>query len=119
MTGFSLNHKCGQLIKTMEVQGSIENDLLYKSMQLDIDLQDRFQAEIQTIQQTGAQQLDHPLINQLREKYFAEKVDFLNNLLGTPIPLFASYEKARQEPQGMYAIMGDQSLDPATKQSRS
>ena len=116
---FSLKANAGQLIKTMEVQGSIENDLLYKSMQLDIDLQDRFQAEIQTIQQTGAQQLDQALINQLREKYFAEKVDFLNNLFQEyPNTLFASYEKARQEPQGMYAIMGDQSLDPATKQEQ-
>ncbi|MCB0563488.1 MAG: redoxin domain-containing protein [Phaeodactylibacter sp.] len=115
---FSLKTKMGQLIKAMKVQGSTDNDLLYKNMQLDMELQDRFQAEIQAIQQNGTQQLDQALVNTLREKYFAEKEAFLENTFQQyPNALFTSYERAKQEPQELYRLMADQSLDPAQKQA--
>ncbi|MCB9283906.1 MAG: redoxin domain-containing protein [Lewinellaceae bacterium] len=112
---FSLKTNMEQLVQNMEVQGSTENALLYKNMQLDFDLQERFQAEVMDIQQRE-QQLDQNLINQLREKYFAEKATSLNNTFQLyPDALFTKYEKARQEPQKMYAILADQSLDPGEK----
>ncbi|MEZ5038683.1 MAG: redoxin domain-containing protein [Saprospiraceae bacterium] len=116
---FSLKTNIGQLVKNMEIEGSRENSLLYSNLQFDLDLQDRFQAEVQAIQQAEEQQLDQTLINQLREKYFGEKTAFMNKLFQKyPNTLFTKYEKAKQEPPSLYTIMGDQSLDPATKQER-
>ncbi|MCB0639867.1 MAG: thioredoxin family protein [Lewinella sp.] len=110
---FALKTDLRQLVRNMEVEGSLETSLLYQSLQLDIELQDRFQAEIQHIQQSG-QQLDQNLINQLREKYFAEKAAFLEGVFTQyPEALFAKYEKAKQEPQNLSAILSDQGLSPA------
>ena len=116
---FSLKTNMEQLVRNMEVEGSTENALLYSSLQLDFDLQDRFQAEVLEIQQRGEQQLAQHLVDQLREKYFAEKAAFLENIFRQyPDALFTRYEKARQDPPNLYAILADQDLDPAAKNAR-
>lgn len=116
---FSLKTNMEQLVRNMEVQGSEENGLLYKNLQLDFDLQDRFQVEVLEIQQRGEQQLDQNLIDQLRNKYFAEKAAFLNNIFREyPNALFTKYEKARQDPQHLYIILNDPNLDPVQKNER-
>ena len=114
---FFMKSNAGQLIKNMEVQGCTENALLYESMQFDVNLQERFQAEARDIQQREEQERGQALVNQLREKYFAEKAAFLENLFQQhPDALFTRYEKAKQEPRNLNAIMADPNLDPAEKQ---
>lgn len=105
---FTLETDFDQLIKNMKVRGSKENSLLYEKLQWDIDLQERFQAEVQQIMAVGEQTLDEAMINQLRQKYFTQSDRFLNELISSHAnTLFAKIEKAQQPPESLLALLVD------------
>lgn len=116
---FSLTTHIGQPIRDMQVSGSQENSLLYDNLQFDIDLQERFQEEIQQIQQKGEQALNEDFIGQLRQKYFTEKENYLKNAFRRyPNTLFTKFEKAKQQPEVLSTIYADPSLDDAARQQK-
>lgn len=113
---FSIQTNTDQLVGNLKVEGSLENTLFYKNLQYDIDLQERFQAEIQQLQ-LETPQLNQEQINALRDKYLTEKSDFLEGLFRKhPKTLFTSLEKAKQGPQNINSIMENPDIEPNQKQ---
>jgi len=109
----------GQLISHMQVSGSLENTLLYNGLQYDWNLGRRFQAEIESIQSQNGQLLDDAYIDQLRQKYFAERETYYKQIMDTYADaLFSKYELAKQRPAILYRIIADSTLDQASRQQR-
>lgn len=114
---FSIATHADHLIEDAVVEGNLETSLLYKSLQFDIDLQARFQAEAQGIMAQEDQQLAQNSINAARGRYFAEKADFLESLFRKyPNSLYTKYERAKQQSNSLNAILADRTISPMKKQ---
>lgn len=112
----ALSTRAEQPIEAMRVSGSLENSLLYNSLQYDANLGRRFQTEVEALQAEGAP-MNPEFIDSLRQKYFSERQNYLQGIFKTyPDALFTTYEQARQTPAILHSIMTDPSLDDTTRQ---
>ncbi|TNE60287.1 MAG: redoxin domain-containing protein [Bacteroidetes bacterium] len=106
-----------QPIENMAVEGSLENELLYNSLQYDGRLGERFQAEIQEIQRARQEALDQAFINQLRTRYFLERESYYATIFSKYTnSLYVKYEKARQEPAILDRILSASLLSNSDRQ---
>ena len=114
---FTMQTDFNQTIEDMQVTGSTENELLYKNMQYDINLNHRFQEAVGQLQQNSDGELDQEAINQLRETLFSERDNFVEKLFKEhPHTLFTKLKLAGQEPEVLQTIIADQSIDNDERQ---
>ncbi|MGD1895115.1 MAG: redoxin domain-containing protein [Cyclobacteriaceae bacterium] len=114
---FSLETEFPDLTAQMQVEGSLENELLYKSIKFSMDQEKRFHNEIQRLQEENSLQPEDDQTQQLRQQYFAEQTDFLGNIFNQyPNALFTKYQAAQQQPAVLRSILSNPTIDNAERQ---
>lgn len=104
-------------IENMVVEGSLENELLYNSLQFESRLGERFKAEIQANQMSRQEPLDQEFVNQLRTRYFVERESYYATVFTKYAnTLYVKYEKARREPAILDQIFSASLLSSSDRQ---
>ena len=114
---FSLETSADHLMKNMRVSGSMENELLYNSLQYDLDLEARFQSLVEQAYSKAPDNPDLTYLEQQREQIINERKAYCDGIFKKhPSALFTKFEKARQQPEILQTIFADASLDEVTRQ---
>ncbi len=110
---FTLSTSYPNLIRDMEVKGSIENEVLYTSLKYDVGMNDQFQAEIRQLQTDGTEEISQDAVDQIRQRLFDGRAAEIAKLCEQyPNTLFAQYQKAQEPPKTVLTqILQDQSID--------
>lgn len=96
---FSLRTQAGDPVGAMQVKGSLDNELLYQNLRFEADIQPRFQAVAQSIQQAGPESPEYAQLKQQQDALVAERKKHLQDLFKQhPNSLFTKFKKAGQNP---------------------
>ncbi|MEL7119252.1 MAG: thioredoxin-like domain-containing protein [Bacteroidota bacterium] len=108
---FSLSTNLTNPIVDMQVEGSLENELLYSNLKYDLALSESYRTEIEKLKASGTE-ISSQFINQFRSRLFAERNREMIRLCDeNPNTLFAKYYRAQEPPQAVLGkIMTDKSL---------
>ncbi len=96
---FTLTASANDLVNSMKVEGSLDNELLYQNLRFEANIQPRFQQVAQAIQQAGPQSPEYSQLKQQQDALVEERKQHLENLFRQhPSSLFAKFKKAGQNP---------------------
>ena len=95
---FSMATSVNNMVGGMQVNGSLDNELLYRSLQYDMNMQAEYQAISQALQQ-GQSSLTFGEIKQKREKIDSDRKAFLQSIFDQhPDAFFTKFKLAGQNP---------------------
>ena len=95
---FSMATSSNNLVGGMKVNGSLDNELLYRSLQYDMNMQAEYQAITQELQ-NGQSNLTFGEIKQKREKIDTDRKAFLQSIFDQyPNAFFTKFKQAGQNP---------------------
>lgn len=97
---FSLRSKKGLLAESMQVEGSLDNDLLYKSLRYDADFQRRYNTLAEELKKLNANSAAHADIKSQQNKLAADRKAYLEaDFSQYGDTFYAKFKKAGQNPE--------------------